>query len=208
MLGLATGRSPHETYAELARLHREESLDFADARAFGLDEYLGLERDHPLGFRRYLVERVARPCGLDPARLRTLAGDAPEAEASAHCRAYEEAIAEAGGIDLWILGVGRDGHVGFNEPGCARDSRTRVVRLARETREDAAAAFGGLDRVPERALTVGVGTILEARRLRVLAFGERKRAIVRRVLEDPIGPAVPATFLHEHADVRLYSDVR
>jgi glucosamine-6-phosphate deaminase len=205
-LGLATGRSPREIYAELARLHRDEGLDFARVVGFGLDEYVGLECTHTQSFRRYLLERVVGPCGMDGASLRALAGDVAPPQIDAHCAAYERAIADAGGLDLAILGIGRNGHIGFNEPGSARDSRTREVRLAAETREDAAAAFGGLDRVPERALAVGVATILDARRIRVLAFGERKRAIVRRLLDEPIGPALPATFLREHPDARLYSD--
>jgi glucosamine-6-phosphate deaminase len=205
-LGLATGRSPREIYAELARLHRDEGLQFARVLGFGLDEYLGLHADHPQSFRRYLLERVIAPCGMDPGRVRLLPSDPAPERIEAHCRDYERAIAEAGGIDLVILGIGRNGHIGFNEPGSARESRTRSVRLAAETREDAARAFGGLERVPERALAVGVATILEARRIRVLGFGERKRPALRRMLRDPIGPALPATFLREHADVRLYTD--
>jgi glucosamine-6-phosphate deaminase len=206
VLGLATGRTPLELYAELARMHREQGLELGRVLGFGLDEYLGLPPDHPQTFGRYLLERVIAPCGMDPGRVRLLPSDPAPARIEAHCRDYERAIAEAGGIDLVILGIGRNGHIGFNEPGSKRESRTRSVRLAAETREDAARAFGGLERVPERALAVGVATILEARRIRVLGFGERKRPALRRMLEDPIGPALPATFLREHADVRLYTD--
>ncbi len=206
VLGLATGRTPLGIYAELARLRREEGLGFGNVLAFGLDEYLGLPREHPQAFWRYLRERVVDPLGMHAAQVRLLASDVAPADIEAHCFAYERAIAGAGGIDLQLLGVGRNGHIGFNEPGSARDSRTREVRLARETREDAARAFGDLASVPERALAVGVATILEARRIRVLAFGERKHAIVRRMLEEPIGTALPATFLREHPDARLYTD--
>jgi glucosamine-6-phosphate deaminase len=206
VLGLATGRTPMEIYAELARLHRDEDLDFEGVLAFWLDEYLGLAGDDPRTFRRYLLERVIDPCGMDPAKLRMPASDVAASQIDAHCHAYERAIADAGGLDLVILGIGRNGHIGFNEPGSARDSRTREVRLARETREDAAEAFGDLARVPERALAVGVATILEARRARVLAFGGRKRPILRRMLEAPVGASLPATFLREHPDARLYTD--
>src|SRR5262249_47444260 len=126
----------------------------------------------------------------------------PHAEAAR----YEAAIHAAGGLDLMLLGIGRNGHIGFNEPGSPRDSRTRVVELHAETRDDAAATFGGLEHVPRRAITMGVATILDAQSVRVLAFGARKARILRRTLLDPISAAVPSTFLREHADVRIYAD--
>jgi glucosamine-6-phosphate deaminase len=122
------------------------------------------------------------------------------------CERYEHAIADAGGIDLLILGIGRNGHIGFNEPGSARSSRTRVVDLSAMTRADAATTFGGIERVPERAITMGLATILEARAIRVMAFGREKSEIVARTLSEPIGVALPATFLHEHANATLHID--
>jgi glucosamine-6-phosphate deaminase len=132
--------------------------------------------------------------------------DVERSQVAAHCREYERAIADAGGLDLQILGVGRNGHIGFNEPGSPRDSRTREVELSATTRSDAVQAFGGIDHVPQRAITMGVATILDARRIRVVAFGAGKREIVHRMLSEPIGPALPATFLREHADLKLYLD--
>jgi glucosamine-6-phosphate deaminase len=129
------------------------------------------------------------------------AGD-PEAEV----RRYARQLEAAGGIDLQVLGIGRNGHIGFNEPGSARESRTRVVELAQETRAAAAANFGGLANVPERAITLGVADILDARAIRVLAFGKGKAEIVRRMLQEPIGPDCPASFLRGHRDLRLLLD--
>lgn len=206
VLGLATGKTPLAIYEELARMHRDEHLDFANVATFNLDEYLGLAPEHACSFRRYMRERLFERVALDHNSAWLPASDVAPSQQTAHCRDYERAIAQAGGIDLQLLGLGRNGHIGFNEPGATRDSRTRVVQLDAVTREDAAAAFGGLERVPERAITIGVATILEARRIRVLAFGEAKREVVRRTLEFPIGPSVPATYLREHGDVALYLD--
>jgi glucosamine-6-phosphate deaminase len=195
VLGLATGSTPAGVYRELARLRSEERVDFGAVETFNLDEYLGLPPDHAQTFSRWTRERFHAPLGIAPDRAHLLPSDDYEAE-----------IRDAGGIDLQILGIGRNGHIAFNEPGSTRESRTRDVELHAWTREDAAAAFGGLASVPLRAITMGVATILEARRLRVLAFGLRKAEIVKRVLEDPIGPDVPATYLREHGDLVLWLD--
>jgi glucosamine-6-phosphate deaminase len=204
VLGLPTGNTPIGVYRELVRLHGERRISFATATTFNLDEYLGLGRDHPHSFRRWMTNRFFAHVDLPPERahLPELAPSDPHAEAAR----YESAIRAAGGLDLMLLGIGRNGHVGFNEPGSTRDSRTRVVDLHAETREDAAITFGGLEHVPKRAITMGVATILDARAVRVLAFGAGKAGILRRTLHDPIGPAVPATYLREHADVRIYAD--
>ena len=207
VLGLATGRTPLGIYAELVRLHREEGLDFANVTTFNLDEYLGLRADHPQAYRRYMRERVWRPLGMSPEQGWIPASELAPSQVDAHCREYERAIAEAGGIDVQLLGIGRNGHSGFNEPGSARDSRTRRVELDATTREDAARDFGGLDLVPRQAITMGVATILSARRIRVLAFGPSKRDVLGRMLSQPAGPALPATFLRGHADVRLFTDL-
>lgn len=206
VLGLATGRSPLALYEELARRAREGTLDLSDAITFNLDEYLGLPADDPRSFRARMRATLFERVGLREDRTHVPRCDLRTAEAALHAEIYEREIARAGGIDLQVLGIGRNGHIGFNEPGSGRDTRTREVELARETVEDAASAFGGAGGVPRRALTMGIATILEARRLRVLAFGPGKREIVRRTLEEGIGPAVPATFLREHGDARLYVD--
>lgn len=207
VLGLATGRTPLGIYAELVRLYRDEGLDFANVTTFNLDEYLGLRAGHPQSYRRYMRERFWRPLGMSPEQGWIPASELAPSQVDAHCREYERAIAEAGGVDLQLLGIGRNGHIGFNEPGSARDSRTRRVALDTTTREDAARDFGGLDLVPRHAITVGVATILSARRIRVLAFGPAKHDVLARALAQPVGPELPATFLRGHADVRLFTDV-
>ncbi len=206
VLCLPTGRTPLGVYEELVRMHRDEGLDFANVTTFNLDEFLGLAPEHPQSFRRYMRERFFAHVGLTPAQTWIPFGDVAPAQIEAHCREYEREIADAGGLDYALLGIGRNGHIGFNEPGATRESRTREVRLHEVTRADAAKAFGGLEFVPERAITMGVATILEARRIRVLAFGADKREIVRRTLEAPVGPQAPSTYLRGHADVRLFAD--
>jgi glucosamine-6-phosphate deaminase len=206
VLGLATGDTPSGVYRELARMRRDEALDFGRVVTFNLDEFLGLPADHPRAFERWTEERVFEPLGI-PRENRHVPGvDAAQATIPERCAAYELAIREAGGIDLLLLGIGRNGHVAFNEPGSSREARTREVELHPWTREDAATAFGGLASVPERAVTMGVATILAAKRLRVLAFGARKASIVRRAFEGPVGPEVPASFLRGHRDLRVWLD--
>jgi glucosamine-6-phosphate deaminase len=206
VLCLPTGRTPLGVYDELVRMQRDEGLDFANVTTFNLDEFLGLPPEHPQSFRRYMRERFFARIGLEPTHTWIPSGDVAPAQIAAHCAEYEREIADAGGLDYALLGIGRNGHIGFNEPGSVRDSRTREVRLHEVTRADAARAFGGLEFVPERAITMGVATILGARRVRVLAFGADKREILRRTLEDAPGPQVPATFLRGHSDVRLLAD--
>ena len=204
VLGLATGTTPVGVYRDLRALVASGELDLSRAHTFNLDEYLGLERGDPRSFRARMDAELFDAARIARADLPDCAC-APADEAREAAR-YERAIAAAGGIDLQILGIGRNGHVGFNEPGSARSTRTRAVELAPETRADAAAAFGGLERVPRRAITIGIATILDARRLRVLAFGAAKSAIVARALRGPIGPEVPASFLREHDDVVFWLD--
>ena len=188
------------------RLHREEGLDFSRVRTFNLDEYRGLGRDHPRSFRRWMEGVLFEHVNLAPESTCIPDGDVEAGELARHCAALERRIAEAGGIDLQLLGLGRNGHIGFNEPGSPRDARTRLVELDALTRADAAADFGSLEAVPTRAVTLGVATILEARRIRVLAFGASKAEVVRRVLRSPVGPEVPATYLRDHPDARLLVD--
>jgi len=204
VLGLATGSTPVDTYREFARRHREAGLTFARTTTFNLDEFVGLAAEHAQSFRRWTRENLFEHVDFDPARMHF--PDVAARDLAAAGRAYEDAIRAAGGIDLQILGIGRNGHIGFNEPGSTLDSRTRAVELHPWTREDAAKAFGSLELVPLRAVTMGVATILEARRLRVLALGAKKAAIVRETLNAPQSAALPSTWLRGHADVRLYLD--
>jgi glucosamine-6-phosphate deaminase len=206
VLGLATGRTPLGVYAELVRLHREEGLSFEHVVAVNLDEYEGVDPDEARSFHAWTRTHLLDAVGVPPERALIPPPDLAVAAEVAWCRAFEERLRGLGGVDLQILGLGRNGHIGFNEPGSPRESRTRRVRLAVETREDAAEVWGGLDLVPTHAITQGIATILEARRLRALAFGEGKREVVRRALGESVGPRVPATYLREHPDARLYVD--
>jgi len=206
VLGLATGQTPIGVYAELVRMHRAEGLDFANVVTFNLDEYVGLGAGHPASFRRFMDERFFEHVNVPSGSIHVLDGDLAAVDVPASCADYEAAIAAAGGIDLQLLGIGRNGHVAFNEPGTGRDSRTRLVELAPGTRADAARFFEGQGATPHHAITMGIATVLAARRLRVLAFGAHKSSIVRRALVDPVGPDVPATFLREHRDVTFCLD--
>lgn len=207
VLGLATGSSPTGVYQELARLVASRRLSFARASSFNLDEYLDLDADHPQSFRRWMREHLFERIDLPRKRARFPVQDARGDSSAAACARFEGELLAAGGVDLQLLGIGRNGHVGFNEPGSARSTRTREVELHPWTREDAARAFGALELVPTRALSMGVETILDARAIRVLAFGERKAEIVRAALEGPIGPECPATYLRGHRDVRVHLDL-
>lgn len=205
VLGLATGSSPLALYDELARRHAEEGLSFARARAFLLDEYLGLPAGHPERYRRVIERVLAARVDFAPGAVQgpgTAGDDVPAA-----CRAYERALAEAGGVDLQILGIGTDGHIGFNEPGSSLASRTRLKTLTRQTRQDNARFFGGsVDAVPRHVITQGLGTIREARHLVLLASGAAKAEAVHRMVEGPVSAMWPATVLQFHPHVTVLVD--
>jgi glucosamine-6-phosphate deaminase len=207
VLGLATGKTPLPLYDELIYLHREEGLSFQNVITFNLDEYLGLAGDHPASFRAFMQQKFFDHVDVPAANIRFLSGNTAEGKIRAHCAGYERQISAAGGIDYQILGIGRNGHIGFNEPGSAINSRTRRVRLEETTREDAAPAFDGIDRVPTHALTMGCGTILEARRIVLLAWGAKKSRVVRRALESPVAPKVCASYLQTHAATQFFLDL-
>ncbi|WP_454853351.1 glucosamine-6-phosphate deaminase [Promicromonospora soli] len=201
VLGLATGSSPLAVYDELVRRH-EAGLSFARARAFMLDEYVGLPADHPERYRNVIDKEFASRVDLAPGAVQGpdgLAADLPAA-----CAAYEQAIADAGGVDLQILGIGTDGHIAFNEPGSSLASRTRIKTLTKQTREDNARFFGGsVDDVPRHCLTQGLATIMSARHLVLLASGRTKAEAVHQLVEGPVSAMWPATImqLHPHATV-------
>ncbi|WP_419703725.1 glucosamine-6-phosphate deaminase [Promicromonospora sp. NFX87] len=201
VLGLATGSSPLAVYDELVRRHKE-GLSFARARAFMLDEYVGLSADHPERYRNVIEKEFASRVDLAPGAVQGpdgLAADLPAA-----CAAYEASIADAGGVDLQILGIGTDGHIAFNEPGSSLASRTRIKTLTKQTREDNARFFGGsVDDVPRHCLTQGLATIMSARHLVLLASGRAKAEAVHQLVEGPISAMWPATImqLHPHATV-------
>ena len=204
VLGLATGSSPEPVYHELARRHDRGELDLSASSTFSLDEYLGLAPEHPAAYRQVIERQVVRRLGIDPARVHALDGATPDPPRA--CEEYERAIRAAGGIDLQLLGIGTDGHIGFNEPGSSLGSRTRIKTLTDQTRADNSRFFGGdPDAVPRHVLTQGVGTIGEARHLVLLAWGEAKADAVARCVEGPVTASVPATALqlHRHATVVL-----
>lgn len=204
VLGLATGSSPEQVYDELARRHAA-GLSFAHARAFLLDEYVGLPADHPERYRTVIERQV-----VDRTDLRSEAVQAPDggaADIAAACEAYERAIADAGGVDLQILGIGTDGHVAFNEPGSSLGSRTRVKTLTEQTRRDNARFFGGdVDAVPRHVLTQGLGTIMAARHLVLLASGRAKAEAVHHMVEGPITAMWPGSVLQLHPHVTVLVD--
>lgn len=206
VLGLATGSTPIRLYAELVRRHREEDLSFANVVTFNLDEYLGLGRDHPESYWHFMHQHLFGHVDIAPAHIHIPDGLTSPDSTTAACEAYEEAILQAGGLDYQVLGIGGNGHIGFNEPGATIESRTRLIDLNEITIRDAAAAFGGADRVPRQAITMGVASILGARRIALLAFGAGKRSIVQQALTGSVDPGVPATYLQTHPDVTYFLD--
>lgn len=204
VLGLATGSSPLAVYDELARRHAD-GLSFARTRAFLLDEYVGLPAGHPQGYRT-VIERdvVAR---LDLPSAAVLGPDGSAQDLAAACADYERAIADAGGVDVQILGIGTDGHVAFNEPGSSLASRTRIKTLTEQTRRDNARFFGGdVDAVPRHVLTQGLGTISEARHLVLVATGRHKAEAVHQLVEGPVSAMWPASVLQMHPHVTVLVD--
>ena len=206
VLGLATGSTPIGLYRELIRLYREEGLDFSNVVTFNLDEYYPMAPENLHSFHRFMRENFFDHVNVDPGNIHIPRGDLPRAQIEAHCRDYERSIAEAGGIDFQLLGIGQTGHIGFNEPGSSIGSRTRLVALDAITRRVAAGDFFGTENVPTEALTMGVGTILESREIALVATGEHKAAIVRRAVEGDTDRVVAATYLQQHAQATVYLD--
>ncbi len=204
VLGLATGRTMESVYRVLVRMHRKEGLDFSLCRTFNLDEYVGLAPEDPHSYRHYMNEHLFRHVNLDVRNTHLPNGRAPDLDAE--CRGYEAAIARFGGIGLQLLGIGQAGHIGFNEPLSAFRSRTRVKTLAPLTLQQNAEFFGGEDRVPRRAITMGVGTILESRRSVLLATGAGKAEIIATAVEGPITAMISATALQLHARCTVVVD--
>ena len=196
VLGLATGQTMEAVYRVLAEMHAREGLDFSLCRTFNLDEYVGVPATHEHSYRSYMNRNLFRLVNIDLRNTYLPDGNAPDLDAE--CRRYEETILRAGGIDVQLLGVGRDGHIGFNEPLSALRSRTRVKALAPLTLTQNASEFGGQDHMPHRAITMGVGTILDSRRCVLLATGAEKAAIVAKAVEGPITAMISASALQLH----------
>ena len=206
VLGLATGSTPMSVYAELVRLHRDEALSFRNVVTFNLDEYYPMRPDSLQSYRRFMQEHLFDHVDIDPANIHVPSGLVPPDQVQSYARAYEQAIRDAGGVDFQMLGIGRTGHIGFNEPGSAADSRTRLITLDRVTRLDAASDFFGEEFVPRRAITMGVGTILDARRVVLIAFGEHKAAVVAEAIEGPVTPKIAASYLQRHPNAEVVLD--
>ena len=206
VLGLATGSTPVGLYRELIRLHNEAGLDFSRVVTFNLDEYFPMQPTDAHSYRLWMQETLFKHINMKPENIHIPDGLTPVADVDDYCARYEQQIRRAGGIDLQILGIGRSGHIGFNEPGSTRHSRTRMVTLDPVTRRDAASDFFGEENVPQQALTMGVGTIMEARKVVIMAFGEHKAPIVRKAVEEDISDAVTASFLQKHNDTTFILD--
>jgi glucosamine-6-phosphate deaminase len=206
VLGLATGSTPIFVYQELARLHRDEGLSFRNVVTFNLDEYYPISPEHAQSYHRFMREHLFDHVDIPENQIHIPDGAIPRGDVVAACERYEKQIAEAGGIDLQILGIGRTGHIGFNEPGSSRRSATRLIHLDRLTRLDAIRDFQSEELVPRTALTMGVKTILQARRVVIMAFGEHKASIVARAVEGEVTAEVTATYLQDHEDCLMVLD--
>lgn len=196
VLGLATGSTPLPLYNELIRMHKEDGLDFQDVTTFNLDEYVGLSKDHPSSYNSFMWENLFSHINIPEHRVHIPDGLTPDIPA--FCKQYEGAIKAAGGIDIQVLGIGTDGHIGFNEPTSSLTSRTRIKTLTQQTLKDNAPFFEGEDKVPHHVITMGVGTIMESRVCLMLAFGEKKAEAVAAMSEGPVTAMVPGSMLQMH----------
>lgn len=206
VLGLATGSTPLGLYQELIRMHKKEGLDFSRVTTFNLDEYFGLKPDHPQSYNFFMRENFYQYVNIDPRNINIPNGLVKPSELDEYCERYEAAIREAGGIDLQVLGIGRDGHIGFNEPGSSLGSRTRVKTLTQETIRDNARFFEHADEVPNYSITMGVGTVMEAREIALLAAGETKARAICAAIEAGVTAQVTASVIQLHRRVTVFLD--
>jgi len=206
VLGLATGSSPIKVYEELVRLHKEEGLSFKNVITFNLDEYYPIDPDDINSYHYFMNEHLFKHIDIHPENIHIPDGNIPMDKVLSYCMKYEEKIKNAGGLDFQLLGIGRSGHIGFNEPGSHKNSRTRLITLDHITRVDAAPDFNGLKNVPRKAITMGIATIMQAKRIILLAWGEKKAEIVKQTIEGKISSEVPATYLQEHPNTTFVLD--
>ncbi|MCM8756900.1 MAG: glucosamine-6-phosphate deaminase [Candidatus Omnitrophica bacterium] len=204
VLGLATGSTPLGLYRELVRMHKEEGFSFKLVRSFNLDEYYGLPPTHEQSYRYFMDTNLFDHLDIDKRNTRVPDGLAPDVEA--FCREYEEAIKRVGGIDLQVLGIGGDGHIGFNEPGSSLASRTRLVALDEQTINDNSRFFARREDVPKFAITMGVGTVLEAKEIILLVNGEKKAEVLAKAIEGPVTSLISASALQFHPKVSVFLD--
>ncbi len=204
VLGLATGSTPLATYQELIRMHREDGLDFSHVTTFNLDEYVGLSPEHPQSYHHFMQEHFLRHVNVAPERIHI--PDGMTSDVPGLCERYEAEIRAAGGIDLQLLGIGSDGHIGFNEPSSSLASRTRIKTLTERTRNDNARFFSSPAEVPLHCITMGVGTIMETRQVLLLAFGPNKAQAIAEAVEGPITAMNPASILQMHPVAKALLD--
>ncbi|MCW0481415.1 glucosamine-6-phosphate deaminase [Gaoshiqia sediminis] len=206
VLGLATGSSPVKVYRELVRLHHEEELSFKNVITFNLDEYFPMSPDSHKSYVHFMYKHLFNHIDIDPANVHIPDGTLKIDQVAEFCNAYEDKIRACGGIDIQLLGIGRSGHIGFNEPGATVNSQTRLVKLDPITIADAIKDFGSEEAVPHRAITMGIDTILSARKIVLAGWGKSKSPILKKMIEGPVTPEVPASFLQMHEDVTVYLD--
>ena len=204
VLGLATGSTPIGTYKELIRMHRQDGLDFSRVTTFNLDEYVGLDPEHDQSYHYFMWENLFKQININPKNVHLPDGKAKDIPA--FCRWYEEQIVKSGGIDVQLLGIGSNGHIAFNEPGSSLGSRTRVKTLDERTRQDNARFFKSMKEVPKYAITMGIGTIMDARQLILLANGSGKAEAIQKTCEGPITAMVPATVVQLHPKATIIVD--
>lgn len=204
VLGFATGETPVGMYKELTRMHKEKGLDFNRVRSFNLDEYLGLSGEHPQSYRYFMDKNLFNHINID--KLNTQVPDGKSEDYQISCQQYEESIKAAGGIDLQLLGLGSNGHIAFNESGSLSDSRTKVVNLKKSTIRDNARFFENESEVPRQAITMGIGTILEAKKIVLLATGNNKAEAIAKTIKNQINTDVPASFLQNHPNCTFIID--
>jgi glucosamine-6-phosphate deaminase len=204
VLGLATGSTPLLLYRELIRMHREEGLDFSGVTTFNLDEYIGLSADHPQSYNRFMRDHLFRHINVSHENVHIPDGMTDDVPGT--CRSYEQRIREAGGIDLQVLGIGSDGHVGFNEPTSSLASRTRIKTLTEETLQDNARFFDQPEQQPHHVITMGIGTVMESGQVVLLAFGEQKAEAIAAAVEGPVSSMMPASALQFHPKTHMLLD--
>lgn len=206
VIGLATGNTPKQVYKELIRLHKNEGLSFQNVISFNLDEYYPIGSDHNLSYSFFMRDNLFNHVDMNPENINVPHTDHSSDKVVEYCKAYENKIVAAGGLDLQLLGIGRNGHIGFNEPGSDFSSNTRLVDLHPLTRSDAASDFGSLDKVPHQAISIGIDTILKAKRILLLALGERKSEIMNKALFGEVSSEVPASVLQTVPHVEYVLD--
>ncbi|MHA6697207.1 glucosamine-6-phosphate deaminase [Chryseobacterium sp. A321] len=206
VLGLATGNTPKDVYKELIRMHKEEGLSFKNVISFNLDEYHPLAPEHHLSYHRFMDEQLFNHVDINRENINIPTGICKVDDVEEHCNSYEAKIESLGGIDLQLLGIGRNGHIGFNEPGSEANSKTRKIELHEVTRGDASNEFEGLEHVPLHAITMGVETITKAKKIVLMAFGKGKAEIMKQAISEPMNSKVPASYLQTHRSIDYILD--